>query len=91
VGDWNGDGRTDLGTFDPATGQWTLRVRSGGSYVSRTVQYGGLGDLPAVGDWNGNGVSDLGVWRMRTAVFYKRVPSAPGSYVSRTTTYGARR
>ena len=52
TGDWNGDGRTDVGVFDDGT--WTLRLREGGGIAwAGTVVFGGSADLPVVGDWDG--------------------------------------
>ena len=57
-GDWNGDGRTDIGWFKD--GVWSLRWPDG---TTRTVSLGAAGDRPVVGDWNNNGSDGIGVFR----------------------------
>jgi hypothetical protein len=67
VGDWNGDGRTDLGTFRrQVTSTFELRRPSG---VVRSVALGESTDLPVTGDWNGNGTDQVGVWSKRSRTF----------------------
>ncbi len=61
VGDWNGDGRDQLGWW--RDGQVALQMTSrSGSWVKR-FRYGAAGDLPVVGDWDRDGDDDLGVFR----------------------------
>jgi SpoIID/LytB domain protein len=57
-GDWNGDGRTDLGWY--REGRWSLRSANGSV---RTLTFGEPGDLPVVGDWNGDRKDSVGVFR----------------------------
>ena len=55
TGDWNGDGRTDLGVYDQATATFTLRVvDADGLAWTAQVPFGQPGDLPVTGDWDGN-------------------------------------
>ncbi len=57
VGDWNGDGVTDIGIRRPArTGS---RCASDGP---PPAQLGRVVDVPVAGDWDGNGRSEVGVW-----------------------------
>ncbi len=61
VGDWNGDGRDQLGWW--RDGQVALQMTSrSGSWVKR-FRYGAAGDVPVVGDWDRDGDDDLGVFR----------------------------
>lgn len=62
-GDWDGDGRTDLGVRDPATGGFTLRS-SGGAVTRRP--FGTTTDRGVTGDWNGDKVTDLAVYDQGT-------------------------
>jgi len=91
TGDWNGDGHVDLGTFNPLTGRWTLRMPHGSSYTTRSLTYGVSGDLPLAGDFNGDGIDELTVWRPRTGMFYMRTPDGSGHYVTRAVAFGNRR
>jgi stage II sporulation protein D len=61
VGDWDGDGRDQVGWF--RRGRVALMMTSpAGSWVKR-FRYGTAGDVAVVGDWDGDGDDDLGVFR----------------------------
>jgi hypothetical protein len=91
TGDWNRDGRTDVGTFRPATRSWVLRVPRAHGVATRRLTFGRTGDLPVVGDWNGDGTTDLGTWTPGNARFTLRTPKGAGVYVTSTVTFGNRR
>jgi hypothetical protein len=63
VGDWNSDGRTEIGTF--SSGSWVLDYNGNGvndgDGVDRVFSFGSPGYKPVVGDWNGDGTDDIGV------------------------------
>ena len=65
LGDFNGDGTTDVAVFRPATGRWYIR-----GYAS--ISYGRAGDIPVPGDYNGDGSSDIAVFRPSTGRWYIR-------------------
>lgn len=75
TGDWNGDGRDEVGLWRPGTGRFLLDTNAnqvwdgptGGDVL--TSAFGGRSDIPVIGDWNGNGVDDIGVWRPGTQRF----------------------
>jgi hypothetical protein len=61
AGDWNGDRRSDVGTFWRKATTAVFKQRyPDGSRVD--VPLGAPTNQPVVGDWDGNGESDLGVW-----------------------------
>jgi hypothetical protein len=69
VGDWSGDGRTKIGIFRPATGEWLLDFTGEGepgSCPASCFLFGAPGDLPVAGDWDGSGADKIGVFRPRT-------------------------
>lgn len=71
VGDWTGEGRTKIGVFRPATGEWHFDINGDGDLAgcnlnSCTRIFGGSGDLPVVGDWTGEGKTKIGVFRPGT-------------------------
>lgn len=67
AGDYDSDGRSDIGIFRPSTGAWWLN-RSQVGLVS--TQFGLNGDVPTVGDYDGDGRYDLAVFRPSNRVWY---------------------
>lgn len=57
--DFDGDGRSDIGVFDPATGRWHLYGRVMGY---NTTQWGHINAVPVSGDFDGNGRCDFGYY-----------------------------
>jgi PKD repeat protein len=82
VGDWDGDGTTDVGLFRPSVGNWYLNYYED-SIVDRSFRFGTKGDMPIAGDWNGDGATDVGLFRpstgdwiletTKTGVVYQRI------------------
>ena len=68
VGDWDGDGRTDVGVRTPATRTFALQTAQG---VTKVV-LGGVRDLPVAGDWDGDGGWEVGVRRATSNRFVLR-------------------
>ncbi len=66
VGDWDGDGRTNLGAFNPSQARWVLDMNGNyvwdGDVTDRNFAWGSPGDLPVVGDWGGSGGDKVGVF-----------------------------
>ena len=64
VGDWNGDGKSDIGLF--LNGNWWLDTNEDGVFDSGNAQFtfgfGGSNVFPVVGDWNGAGKTEVGVY-----------------------------
>lgn len=69
VGDWNGDGTTDIGVRRPKNGKFYLKV---GTAKPTKFKYGLPSDLPVAGDWDGNGTSEVGLYRPATGQFLLR-------------------
>jgi probable HAF family extracellular repeat protein len=69
IGDFDGDGTSDIAVWRGPTGQWFLRLSSG---VPRTLEWGreSSGDQPAVGDYDGDGRTDIAVWRGPTGFWF---------------------
>jgi hypothetical protein len=83
AGDWDGDGRTDLGVFRDGT--FILGVVKTSAICPRCfslttieeldpISFGQAGDRPIAGDWNGDGIDDIGVYRQSNSTFLLRVP-----------------
>jgi hypothetical protein len=67
VGDFDGDGRSDLTVFRPSTGIW-YSLLSGGSATA--TQWGVSTDMDVSADFDGDGKSDVAVWRPSTGTWY---------------------
>src|SRR5262245_34534978 len=49
VGDWNGDGKDDIGTFNPLTATWSLKYgASAGNPDAGVFAFGSPGTVPLV-------------------------------------------
>ncbi len=62
AGDFNGDGRTEIGVF--VDGDWFIDINGNGVWDEDDLwaKLGSQGDLPVVGDWDGDGKDDIGVF-----------------------------
>jgi len=65
TGDWNGDGKTEIGIYRLAggAGYWYL---DDGTYTMAAAPvgpFGVTGDVPVVADWNSSGTTKIGVYR----------------------------
>ena len=68
VGDWDGNGRVNVGVRTPSSRSFSLKTPDG----VRTVVFGATADLPVAGDWDGNGSWEVGVRRAGSGVFRLR-------------------
>ena len=59
--DFDGDGKTDIGVFRPATGNWWYRKSTDGLQYS--IHWGQNGDTPLAADYNGDGKADVAAVR----------------------------
>ena len=82
VGDWDGNGTTTLGVFNPTNGQgqsvFYLSNRTDSSTADNTITFGLTGDKPVAGDWDGNGTVTIGVYRESEYTFYLRNTNTAG-------------
>ncbi len=65
TGDFNGDGKIDLGVFRMDSSKWYISLSNSSalsSPVTGTVVYGNTTDQPVIGDFDGDGRADLGDW-----------------------------
>jgi serine-aspartate repeat-containing protein C/D/E len=90
-GDFNGDGRTELGVF--VAGVWYLDTNGNGRWDEQDlwVRLGAAGDQPVTGDWDGDGKTDIGIfgraWRGDAAA----LASEPGLSDAENATHGVRK
>ncbi len=56
MGDWDGDGKDELGNYK-GNGVWALDYNGNGAWdgvdIDRVFVFGSPTDRPVVGDWNG--------------------------------------
>jgi hypothetical protein len=78
TGDWNGDGRTELGLF--YNGEWFLDLNGNGVWDAEDLwcKLGAEGDKPVVGDWDGDGKDDIGVFGPEWAGDPRHLEHEPG-------------
>ena len=74
VGDWNGDGKDEVGVWaTTAAGQgwWYRDVNGNGTWdatdTAAKFAFGWQGSTPVVGDWSGDGKDEVGVWATTAA------------------------
>lgn len=62
TGDFNGDGKTNLGVF--IDGEWFLDLNGNGIWDEGDawIKLGAKGDVPVTGDWDGDGKTDIGIY-----------------------------
>ncbi|MBI4597113.1 MAG: glycohydrolase toxin TNT-related protein [Candidatus Omnitrophica bacterium] len=87
LGDWNGDGKTDIAVFK--LGAWQFAVSTGTSFQTGTppaITFGsGMpfeGDTPFTGDFNGDGKTDIGTYK---AGQWSIALATPTGFVARDT------
>ena len=67
-GDYDGDGKTDIGIWRSTTGYWYIYRSSDGGMTA--TQWGSGNDVPVPGDYDGDGKTDIGIWRSTTGYWY---------------------
>ncbi|MEO6394218.1 MAG: S8 family serine peptidase [Pyrinomonadaceae bacterium] len=66
--DFDGDRKSDVAVFRPATGSWYL-IRSSNQVVN-SLQFGANGDRITPADYDGDGKADIAVFRPSTGAWY---------------------
>ena len=68
-GDFDGDGLSDPGTFNAATGEWRLWLSSIRYGAAAPMTWGMQDDVPVPADYDGDGRTDLAVFRPSTGTW----------------------
>jgi hypothetical protein len=71
AGDWNGDGKDQVGFYRQSDGSFHLRKLDGGSQAF-VYGDGGPGTYPVAGDWNGDDRDEVGFYRQGDGSFHLR-------------------
>jgi len=72
--DYDGDGASDLASWEPKTGRWTIRRSSDQALDEQ--QLGEPGDVPASADFDGDRSFDLAVWRPADGTWLVRLSAS---------------
>ena len=62
AGDQDGDGRSDITTYNVTSGVWTTLLSGRGFFFSTSGTWGGTGHTAAPGDYDGDGRTDRGLY-----------------------------
>jgi serine-aspartate repeat-containing protein C/D/E len=78
VGDWNGDGTSELGIF--FKGEWFLDLNGNGVWDEGDLwaRLGSEADKPVVGDWDGDGKDDIGIFGPEWPMDPRHIEHEPG-------------
>lgn len=68
VSDYDGDGRTDISTWTPSNGDWTIELSGDTSVIN--PHFGLPGDIITPGDFDADGVTDLAVFRPSVGMWF---------------------
>ncbi len=79
VGDFDGDGRDDVGLHRVSTGRVYLRLEQADGPADIEFVYGDPGDTVVAADWNGDGTDTVAVFRPSDGNWYISLANRPGS------------
>ena len=69
-GDFDGDGRLDLATYNLSSGEWRIWTSGSKFLTSIVTVWGTPGDVPVPADYNGDRVTDLATYRPATGTWH---------------------
>jgi hypothetical protein len=70
LADFDGDSKSDVAVFRPATGVWYILNSSPNFTTSAAYQWGVSTDIPVPGDYDGDGKTDVAVYRPANGYWY---------------------
>ncbi len=81
AGDWNGDGITTIGVYNPAKRRFFLRDNNVSGKASAIFQFGASANwIPLVGDWDGNGTDTIGQFNPDNGRVFLKNTNGPGAH-----------
>ena len=79
VGDFDGDGKDEIGLHRPGTGLVLLRWEVGPGVADAAFAFGGSSDRLIAGDWNGDGIDTVAAYRESVGNWYIRLSNTSGA------------
>ncbi len=76
--DYDGDGTSDIATYDPTNGVWDIRNVA----VATAIFGGGANDIPAPGDYDGDGVADQAYFDQASGAWYAQDVATGASIIN---------
>ena len=70
IHDYDGDGVSDIATFNEASGTWDIYSVALGAPILQNGNWGAPGMIAVPGDYDGDGVADLAVYRVSTGEWF---------------------
>ncbi len=68
IGDYDGDGTSDIAVFRPSSATWIILNSS--NSTTTTTQFGAAGDIPVAGHYDSDNKTDIAVYRPSTGYWY---------------------
>ncbi|MEO3857989.1 hypothetical protein [Acrocarpospora sp. B8E8] len=87
TGDWDGDGKDTVSTYDPTAGRFFISSNPASGQAQYTFLYGDSNAVPFVGDWDGDGKDNVGV-RMGNGFYLRTSPVTTGTETTHSVAYG---
>ena len=86
AGDWDGDGDTTIGLYDPTTATFHLRNTNSVGYADASFVFGtaNSGFKPVAGDWDGTGGDSVGLYDSISSVFYLKNFNTQSAMISKS-------